>query len=175
MIARSVALCVALSLASGCGTHQSTYVRQAASPGELVWRYDDRLQVTRNGQVVAEGGAWHGLDTAVRCVPLARDRATAATARHRKGSTTLWIGVIGAIVGVTVGTVLFASDPDDADRAVPGLFTIAGSLLFGAVTVPIGGYLRASANARGIDAINLYNDKLAGGACTPAPAPKPDP
>lgn len=102
VIARSAALYRALSMMIGCASYQSAYVRQSAAPGELVWRYDDRLQVTRDGQVVAEADRWDGLAAAVACVPRARDWASAATSRHRTGTALLWSGLISMCAGAAV-------------------------------------------------------------------------
>ena len=77
MTARAVATCLAVSL-TACGGYQSQYVRQSAPAGELVWRYDSHLQVTRNGQVVADGDDWAELPAVVGCVPRARDWASTA-------------------------------------------------------------------------------------------------
>jgi hypothetical protein len=165
VIARSAALCAALSIAIGCASSQSAYVRQTAAPGELVWRYDDRLQVTRNGQVVAEADRWDGLAAAVACVPRARDRASAATSRHRTGTALLWTGLISMLGGVGV----FEEEVARTDGH-PAAAIVIGSLVVviaGAIAGPTGGYLRGTATVRGIDAVNLYNDGIASGACTP--------
>lgn len=176
MTARSIALCTALALAGGCGTHQSTYVRQAASPGELVWRYDEHLQVTQQGKVVAESDDWKGLAAAVSCVPLAHEWAEEATARHRKGTRMLWAGLLGGGVGFTLGTVVFFSNINDHDdRALAGVLTALGSMIFASVATPVGAHMRVAAGARGIDAVNVYNDKLAAGACPAVSAPPAPP
>jgi hypothetical protein len=162
MIARSAALAGALSMMIGCGSYQSVYVRQSAAPGELVWRYDDRLQVTRNGQVVAEASGWDGLSAAVACVPRARDWASAATSRHRKGTALFWTGLISMFAGVAVFEEEVARTDGHVTTAI-----VAGSLgaiIAGGIATLTGGYFRASANVRGIDAVNLYNDGIASSA-----------
>jgi hypothetical protein len=168
MTARSVALRAALVLTTACGSSHSQYARQAASPGELVWRFDDQLQVTRDGQLVAQAGSWDGLAAAVACVPRANHWATAATSRYRKGTVTLWTALIGGVVSVAAGSVIAFSNTDHADRAVAGLALISGGLIFGGATAATGAYMHAGASARGIDAVNLYNDEVASGArCAP--------
>jgi hypothetical protein len=165
VIVRSAALCAALSTAIGCASTQSVYVRQSAAPGELVWRYDDRLQVTRNGQVVAEADRWDGLAAAVACVPRARNQANAATSRHRTGTALLWTGVLSMFAGVGV----FAEEIARTDGNPPAAVVLGSlvALLAGTIVAPTGGYLRATATVRGIDAVNLYNDSIvAGAACT---------
>jgi hypothetical protein len=171
MTARCTALCTALSLLIGCGSYRSQYARQSASAGELVWRFDDdRLQVTRDGQVVAQAGSWEGLASAVACVPVARDWASHATARHRSGTVMLWTGTLGAVASAVGGIALIASDPHSDTRVLGGLGLAFGGLIAGVVLAAVGGYRRGSAEARGIDAINLYNDQLAlGPGCTTAP------
>jgi hypothetical protein len=170
--ARSTALYTALSLLIGCGSYRSQYARQSAQAGELVWRFDDdRLQVTRDGQLVAQAGAWEGLASAVACVPVARDWAARATARHHSGTVMLWTGTIGAIASTVGGVALVVNDPDSETQVIGGLGLALGGLIAGVVLVATGGYRRASAEARGVDAINLYNDQRAlGMGCTSAPA-----
>ncbi len=165
MIARSVALYTALAMTIGCTSYQPVYVRQSAAPGELVWRYDDRLQVTRNGQVVAEADRWDGLAAAVACVPRARDWASAVTSHHRNGTALLWAGAITMVVGLVVGQIeVTHTDGRASDAIVIGSL---GAVLAGAVAALTGGYWRATAAVHGIDAVNLYNDGIASGAaCT---------
>jgi hypothetical protein len=167
MIARIVATCLAVSL-TACGGYQSQYVRQSAPAGELVWRYDSHLQVTRNGRVVAEGGDWAGLPEVVSCVPRARDWASTATSRHRTGTLLLWAGLIGMLGGLAVGSVVALSDTSSTDNLLGGVAIIGGGLVFGLATAPTGAYFRGTADARGIDAVNFYNDQVgSGAACRP--------
>jgi hypothetical protein len=163
VIVRSAALCAALSTAIGCASSQSAYVRQSAAPGELVWRYDDRLQVTRNGQVVAEADRWDGLAAAVACVPRARDRANAATSRHRTGTALLWTGLISMFAGVGVFEEEVART--DGRLTAPVVLGSLVGAVAGVIVTLTGGYLRGTATVRGIDAVNLYNDSIASGAC----------
>jgi hypothetical protein len=146
----------------GCASYQSVYVRQSAAPGELVWRYDDRLQVTRNGQVVAEADRWDGLAAAVACVPRARDWASAATSRHRRGTTLLWAGLISIFIGPAV----LEEEVARTDGRVPAAIVVGslGAALAGTIAALTGVYWRATATVRGIDAVNLYNDGIASGA-----------
>ena len=162
MIARSAALYAALSMAIGCASYQSAYVRQSAAPGELVWRYDDRLQVTRNGQVVAEADRWDGLAAAVACVPRARDWANAATSRHRTGTALVWTGLISIFAGAAVYEEEVART--DGHLTAPVAFGSLLTMLAGSIVTLTGGYWRATATVRGIDAVNLYNDGIASGA-----------
>jgi hypothetical protein len=162
MIARSVALCTALSLMIGCASYQSQYTRQRAAPGELVWRYDENeLQATRDGKVVAEEGRWDGLGAALACVPEARDRADAATARHRRGTTTMWASAITWIAGTVAGVALLGSDRSGVQDA--GAAVALSSLAIGFVGFILGVHWRVTAVPRGIDAVNLYNDRIASG------------
>lgn len=163
---RLIAGVATAAIAAGCGGYQSSYVRQSAPATELVWRYDKELQVTRNGEVVAEGG-WRGLDAVVRCEPRAREWASTARSRHRNGTIALWAGLIGMIGGTLLGTSIALSDTDDTDNLVLGLGIVGGSLLFGLASAPTGAVLRSNADARAIDAVNLYNDHLASGAPCP--------
>ncbi len=158
---RLAAIMTSVALVGACGSSRSQYARQTAAPGELVWRFDDRLQVTRDGQVVAEAGGWDHLAAAVSCVPRAKDWATAATARHGKGTATLWAGWIVGLVSVATGAVVALSDTDNDSRVLGGLALMSGGLIVGGGIAVTGNYLRASADARGIDAVNLYNDELA--------------
>jgi len=163
---RSAALYAALSMAIGCASSRSVYVRQSAAPGELVWRYDDRLQVTQNGQIVAEADRWDGLAAAVACVPRARDWANGATSRHRKGTALLWTGLVFMLAGVTVYEEEVArTDGHIAAAIFPGSLV---AILAGGIATLTGGHWRATATVRGIDAVNLYNDGIASGAaCAP--------
>ena len=166
MIARSLALCAAVSMTIGCASYQSAYVRQTAAPGELVWRYADRLQVTRDGQVVAEADRWEGLAAAVACVPRARDRASAATSRHRNGTALLRTGLNATLGGVAV----FEEEVARTDGRVSEGIALGslGAVLAGTIAALTGGYWRMTATVRGIDAVNLYNDGIASGApCAP--------
>lgn len=163
MIARA-AVCIAI-LAGGCTSYRSQYTRQAAAPGELVWRYDNRLQVTLNGQVIAEAGDWAGLSPAVACVPRAGAWASTARTRHRNGSVVMWGGLIAMVAGVAAGAAIALGNTDDTGQIYRGLGIMGAGALVGIVTLPAGGYLRATADTRGIDAVNLYNDQLAAGAC----------
>lgn len=161
MIARSVALCTALSLMIGCASYQSQYTRQRAAPGELVWRYEDNdLQVTRDGKVVAEPGRWDGLGDALACVPEARDRANAATARHRRGTITMWASAITWVAGSATGLALIADDHSTRDA---GAVVALSSLAVGLIGLGLGANWRVTAVPRGIDAVNLYNDRIASG------------
>lgn len=163
MIARAMALCAAVSPAIGCASSQSTYVRQSAAPGELVWRYDDRLQVTRDGQLVAEAGRWDGLAAAVACVPRARDWASSATSRHYSGTAMLWAGLISMFAGVGFAEVEIArTDGHPNDAVVLGSLTAA---IAGSIVALTGLHRRDTAIVRGIDAVNLFNDSIASGAC----------
>jgi len=160
MIARSVALGTALSLMIGCASYQSQYTRQRTAPGELVWRYDNNeLQVTRDGSVVAVEGSWEGLGEAVACVPEARDRADAATARRRRGSITASAAAIIGIAGTVTGVVI----ADDRSTRDAGAVVALSSLAVGLVGVVLGLNWRATAVPRGIDAVNVYNDRIASG------------
>jgi hypothetical protein len=161
MIARSVALCTALSLMIGCASYQSQYTRQRAAPGELVWRYDNNeLQVTRDGKVVAEPGRWEGLGDALACVPEARDRANAATARHRRGTITMWAAAITWVAGSATGLALIADDRSTRDA---GAVVALSSLAVGLIGLGLGANWRVTSVPRGIDAVNLYNDRIASG------------
>jgi hypothetical protein len=137
-------------------------VRQSAVPGELVWRYDDRLQVTRNGQVVAEADRWDGLAAAVACVPRARDWASAATSSHRRGTMLLWTGLISMFAGVAV----YEEEVARTDGHVTEAIFVGGlvAVLAGSIATLTGWHWRATATVRGIDAVNLYNDGIASGA-----------
>jgi len=164
MMARSVALCTMLSLMIGCASYQSQYTRQRVSRDELVWRYDDGLQVTRDGKVVAEAGRWEGLGAALACVPEARDRANAATARHRWGTIALWAGPATVVVGTAAGIALIDADRSTEDA---GAVVALSSLAVGLAAVLLGVHGRVTAVPRGIDAVNLYNDRIASGSpCT---------
>jgi len=165
MIPRLSALSLALSMLIGCTSYQSQYVRQSSVPGELVWRYDDRLQVTRNGQLVAEADRWDGLAAAVACVPRAREKASAATSRHRWGTALLWAGAISMVAGVAV----FEEERARTDHVgTPAVLGSLGTLLVGSIVTLIGGYGRATSSVRGIDAVNIYNDHVtSGGTCAP--------
>jgi hypothetical protein len=161
MIARSIALCPVLSLLIGCASYQPQYTRQRVAPGELVWRYDNGdLQVTRDGKVVAEEGRWDGLGEAVACVPEARDRANAATARHRRGTIALWAGSATMVVGTVAGVALIGADRSTRDA---GAVVALSSLAVGLVALAFGAHWRVTAVPRGIDAVNLYNDRIASG------------
>jgi len=161
MIARSVALCTALSLMIGCASYQSQYTRQRAAPGELVWRYDDNdLQLTRDGKVVAEPGRWEGLGDALACVPEASDRANVATARHRRGTIALWAGPATMVAGTVAGIALIDADRPTRDA---GTVVALSSLAIGLVALAFGAHWRVTAVPRGIDAVNLYNDRIASG------------
>lgn len=164
---RVIALATAALSVAGCGSPRSRYARQAAMPGELVWRYaDDRLQVTRNGEVISEGGEWERLASAVACVPRANAWATEATSRYRTGRTMFWGGMIGMLAGTVGGAALIVTDDDIGAQGWAGLGVMLTSLV-GGVTVSLSGAIRqASAHAKGVDAVNVYNDQLwMGTAC----------
>jgi len=137
------------------------------SAGELVWVYDDRLQVTLDGKVVAEQTDWDSLAFAVACVPRARAWAEEAAHRDRAGRTQTWIGAGALVTGLVVGGLLISSDPNNADRVLGGLGAVLAGALGGAILLGHGSVLRGRADAGAIDAVNLYNDERAG--CTPRP------
>lgn len=165
---RTVGLALTVSLAA-CGSHHSKYARQSIAPGELVWRYaDDRLQVTRNGELVSESGRWERLAPAVSCVPAARDWATEATSSHRSGTVMEWSGLLGGLAAAAGGiTIVATSDLDNEAHVLTGFGIAIGGLVTGLIVAGVGTRRQRSAAARGIDAINLYNDQLAGGAKCP--------
>ena len=166
MIARSAALCAVLSMAIGCASSQSVYLRQSAAPGELVWRYDDRLQVTRNGQVVAEADRWDGLAAAVACVPRARDWANTATSRHRRGTSLLWSGLI--VMFASLAVYVEEGVRTDGHLSAPIVLGMPVIVIVSSIAALTGWHSREIATVRGIDAVNLYNDGIASGAaCAP--------
>jgi hypothetical protein len=104
----------------------------------------------------------------VACVPRARDWATSATARHHGGTVTFWAGVIGVFAAVAAGSLITFSDLHSNDRVVGGLALMSGGALLGLSAMVTGQFLRMGGTARGIDAINLYNDHiLSGTRCPP--------
>ena len=78
--ARSAALLLLAASVSACGA-QSQFTRRNARASEIVWRVNGALQATKGGRVVAEGRSFSGLDEAVSCVPMARERAASRVRR----------------------------------------------------------------------------------------------
>ena len=151
---------VALALA-GCASYQSSYRRSRVDASELVWAYDNKLQVTRGGHVVAEQRDWGGLPEAVICVPRARAWAESAASRDRTGKLLTWTGFSLMIGSLVAGSVLVFRDLDNTDDMLLGVGVMGGGLLVG---LPIGGgglVMRARADTTAIDAVNVYNDERA--------------
>jgi hypothetical protein len=82
MIPKNLELLTLIFFAIGC-SHQSTYTRTHATPGEIVWAYDGALVATSDGAVLNDR-RWKGLADALSCVPEAATLAQKATERGPK-------------------------------------------------------------------------------------------
>ena len=145
-----------------CGGYQSSYTRATADARELIWAYDNRVQVTQGGHVVAQQRDWGDLPDVVGCVPRARAWASSASSRDGTGRIVMYTGLLVMLAGVAAGSYLALEDTDNTDQMLAGLGVMGGGLVFGLATVPTGAYLRASADTRAIDAVNVYNDERGG-------------
>jgi hypothetical protein len=148
---------------AGCASYQSSYRRSRVDASELVWAYDNKLQVTRSGKVVAEQRDWDGLPEAVICVPRARAWAESAASRDGTGKLLTWTGFSIMMGSLVAGSVLVFRDVSNTDDMLLGVGVMGGGLLVG---LPIGGgglVMRARADTTAIDAVNVYNDER--GAC----------
>lgn len=158
--ARCPALLAVLALA-GCGSYQSTYQRGHASPSELVWRYHDRFQVTRDGKIVAEQRDWDTLVGVVSCVPRARTWADDAASGDRTGAVLTWTGLAAMLGSLVAGGVVLFSDTDNTDQVLLGAGIMIGGTIAGGTLLATGVVKRARADATAIDAVNVYNDERA--------------
>lgn len=179
----SVAAAVALvAVLGGCGA-RSSYLRESADAEELVWAYDDGLELTTGTNVpVAEAPGWDGLSGAVGCVDDARAYAEEAESLGSWASIASWtaVGVIAGGAGVTSGLLLLGVVGLGAG---PGPLIVAGALSL----LVVGGTAAASVallvwaadlDARALpaalDAVNVYNDRFAEEpACRRREGPRP--
>lgn len=167
---RSAIALFALAIAAlgGCGGYRSSYRRAHPGARELVWTYHNKLQVTRDGQIVAEQRDWDALSGAVACVPRARAWAATAASRDRTGSVLSWTGIATMVGGVVAGSALLFSDTSNTDQVLLGGGVMIGGLIAGTPLLLGGMTTRVRADASAIDAVNLYNDERA--SCTAAAA-----
>jgi hypothetical protein len=164
--AAAFAIAAAAVAAGACGGVQSSYQRTRTMPGELVWRYDNKIQVTADGRVIGEAGDWGTLAPALGCVPEAQRWASSASRRDGRGKVLVWTGVAVMLAAVAGGTYLALEDLDDTEQALTGLGVMGGGLVFGLATVPTGAIMRVRADSQAIDAVNRYNDEVwSGRAC----------
>jgi hypothetical protein len=156
---------IALVALAGCASYQSSYHRSHSAPSELVWRYHDHFQVTREGKIVAEQRDWDSLSGVVACVPRAREWADSAASGDRTGSVLSWTGLAVLAGGVVAGSVLLFSDLNNTDQSLLGAGIMLGGAVTGGTLAVTGLITRARADAHAIDAVNLYNDERA--SCAP--------
>ena len=151
-------LLAAAAFAAGCA--HSHYERQTAPAEEITWTYQTMpsayvragLKANLDGRQVAQAPGWAGLPDAVRCVPTALDHARRARNSSTVGSVVATIGVGGIVAGL--GLAFTAHDTDDLLAAVGGIGAGAGLMIGGAFPI-------LGAQARAIDAVNVYNDRYA--------------
>ena len=155
-------LAIACAMLAGCTTWQSTYHRQRVEASELVWQYDAKLEVTRDGKLVAQQRDWDGLAEAVVCVPRAKEYAESAASRDRTGSLMTWGGLAVLAGGVIAGSVLILSDTSNTDQMLAGAGVMLGGVVIGGPTALGGIVTRYRADASAIDAVNVYNDERRG-------------
>ena len=157
---------IAVSALAACASYQSSFHRTRGDAGELVWAYDKAFQVTQDGKIVAEQRDWTGLSEAVACVPRARDLASSAASRDRRGKVLTWSGVAVMVAGLVVGGAVMFQDTGNVDQVLLGGGVMITGLLVGVVPVTTGLVTRARADTNAIDAVNIYNDERT--TCRPA-------
>lgn len=169
-----------LAVALTACSYPSTYVRETAEPGEIVWAYDTSLIATRDGQPIARPTTWGGLTEAVACVDEARTYAEEAESKGTWGQALAYTGagvmltspVLGLATGIAVGagvgfgTSALTNEPLFALYSFPIAYvtTLGATFLFlmaGAATSVGGNVLVAQAWPPALDAVNVYNDNFA--------------
>jgi hypothetical protein len=155
---------LALLLTAACGSASTTYRSLPEYPGELMWRYDGELMLTKDGRSATDLEA---LRDEVRCVPLAVKDAERANDLARSGSTLDAIGQGLLLVASTAGLALVIAGAfnDDMGLVYGGLGAIGGGLFIGGSLAGMGTSDLVESLALRLDAVNRYNDVVASGGC----------
>lgn len=142
---------------AACGA-VSQYAPVRGLPGEIQWSYRDGLVAARDGQEVATGATWSGLEDALRCVPEADQYASGVSGRATAGGVLRWTGLTAMVGGSAASMALLI---DDTENAGTSLAVLGTSLLGGALMWAIGQATTVQADTDAIDAVNAYNDAQA--------------
>ncbi len=167
------ALCAVLAclMGTGCVSGRSRYPRTSAAPHELVWSFDGRLCVLKDGVMVGREGNWKSLPEAVADVPESREMAQTAIGRARTASRLKLTGAALLLGGPPAG-LLLAGESDDNDAIGVVALTVFFGGIIGGLSCLLGSQTKAlSATASAMDAVNSYNSILLNGR-NPVPARK---